>query len=208
MSSVLRCFSSFYLRLRHRAKEEDGLVSDEEIYTYARLVIFAGKWTASLLFKRLNHPNILLISSPASETTANGITSTLHNLCLNPQCLEKVTQEVRTKFNANSEITCRALESCSYLSAVLQETLRMTPPVLSEHARFAPPMGKEIAGRSVPGGTCVVTSRYAAHMSTRNWKEPGRYLPERWLGDPRFVNDHRDASRPFGNGARICLGRT
>ena len=82
----------------------------------------------------------------------------------------------------------------------------MDPPVLLEDKRIVPPLGANIAGRSVPGGTLVTVSRYAAHMSNRNWTEPQKFLPERWTDCGLFPSDRKDTSQPFGAGARICLG--
>lgn len=32
------------------------------------------------------------------------------------------------------------------------------------------------------------------------------FHPERWLDDPRFANDRRDAAQPFAVGPRNCIG--
>lgn len=40
-----------------------------------------------------------------------------------------------------------------------------------------------------------------------HFKYPFEYHPERFLGDPRFVGDNRDALQPFHTGPRNCVGR-
>lgn len=55
------------------------------------------------------------------------------------------------------------------------------------------------------------TSVAAPHISTAlsplNFTDPLRFVPERWLGDPRYKNDKLAASQPFSLGARSCVGK-
>lgn len=48
---------------------------------------------------------------------------------------------------------------------------------------------------------------YAAYRSQRNFKDPDAYIPDRWLGDPRFATDQRDVFHPFSFGHRNCIGK-
>lgn len=36
---------------------------------------------------------------------------------------------------------------------------------------------------------------------------PDEFHPERFLGDPQYSNDDRDALKPFFTGTRDCIGR-
>lgn len=38
------------------------------------------------------------------------------------------------------------------------------------------------------------------------FRNPDEFVPERWLGDPTYKDDIRDAHQPFGVGTRNCLG--
>jgi len=40
-----------------------------------------------------------------------------------------------------------------------------------------------------------------------HFKNPFSYCPDRFLGDPRFASDNRDALQPFHVGPRNCVGR-
>lgn len=55
--------------------------------------------------------------------------------------------------------------------------------------------------------------QWAANLSPRNFTDPTRFILERWL-DPnapreagRFRNDRRDATQPFLQGPRDCIGQ-
>ena len=55
--------------------------------------------------------------------------------------------------------------------------------------------------------TYVQHSTHVAHRSTINFKDPDVFAPERWLGDPEFATDNKEASQPFSVGPRSCIGR-
>lgn len=55
--------------------------------------------------------------------------------------------------------------------------------------------------------TSVAVQQYAVCRSSANFHRPDEFLPQRWLGDPEFANDRREASQPFSIGPRNCIGR-
>ncbi|KAL1873908.1 hypothetical protein Daus18300_003780 [Diaporthe australafricana] len=72
-----------------------------------------------------------------SETTSTAISSTLFYMLRNPEVYDKVVREVRGHFSS-SESNVRlgtALNSCTYLRACLDESLRLSPPAASAQWR-------------------------------------------------------------------------
>lgn len=47
---------------------------------------------------------------------------------------------------------------------------------------------------------------WAMYHNEANFSRPFEFLPERWMGDPAFEDDHLDALKPFHFGPRNCLG--
>jgi cytochrome P450 len=45
------------------------------------------------------------------------------------------------------------------------------------------------------------------YSSPTAFKDPQSFIPERWTGDVRYVNDHHSALQPFSVGPRDCLGK-
>jgi cytochrome P450 len=43
--------------------------------------------------------------------------------------------------------------------------------------------------------------------SARNYKDPDKFVPERWLGDAEYANDKRETWNAFSFGPRNCLGK-
>lgn len=40
------------------------------------------------------------------------------------------------------------------------------------------------------------------------YKDPFLFRPERFMGDPRYASDNKEALQPFHVGPRSCIGRT
>jgi cytochrome P450 len=47
----------------------------------------------------------------------------------------------------------------------------------------------------------------ATYHSPLNFRDPDSFIPERFLGDERFVHDNRSALNPFILGPRNCIGK-
>ncbi|QSZ32316.1 hypothetical protein DSL72_001890 [Monilinia vaccinii-corymbosi] len=145
-----------------------------------------------------------------SETTAVSLTAMLSFLLRYPEKLKILIDEVRGAFTDASQINVEGTLPLEYLFAVIEETLRILPPVPFGLPRTCP--GAVIDGHAVPEGTIVSVSPYTASHDARYWHDPEGWHPERWL--PRahalysglFDHDNREASRPFSTGPRVCLG--
>lgn len=62
-------------------------------------------------------------------------------------------------------------------------------------------------GQWLPAGTDVSVHQMAAYHSPANFRHPGRFAPERWLGgDVEYEHDRRDVHQPFSLGPRNCIG--
>lgn len=55
--------------------------------------------------------------------------------------------------------------------------------------------------------TVVAVHQWAMYHNEDHFKDPFEYHPERWLGDPAFANDNKEAFQPFHVGPRNCIGR-
>ena len=87
-----------------------------------------------------------------SETTATLLSGVTNYLCKLPEVRKRLEEEVRKSCPAENDITLTSTGGLPYLNAVLQEGLRMTPPVPSGSPRIVPPDGARVAGYWIPGG--------------------------------------------------------
>jgi cytochrome P450 len=90
-----------------------------------------------------------------------------------------------------------------YTTAVLNEALRLSPPVYATGREAL--RDTAIDGMPVPKGRTVFVSMAATHRDARFFPDPDAFRPERWLDglDRRLP---RGAFFPFGLGPRMCVG--
>jgi hypothetical protein len=94
--------------------------------------------------------NILIIAG--SETTASALSGTTNYLLRNPTTLAKLVREIRGTYEVEAEINLSTLGKLPYLSAVIEEGLRMAPPVPSGLPRVVPKGGGKVCGEWLPEG--------------------------------------------------------
>jgi len=90
-------------------------------------------------------------------------------------------------------------EEVPLLQAVVQETLRITPPVPAAGNRV---LTTECPVGTAEAGTVVTPSIYLAHHRAESFPEPYRFDAGRFLGERVPPNRFF----PFGGGVRHCLG--
>ncbi|KAI9710968.1 MAG: hypothetical protein M1820_002405 [Bogoriella megaspora] len=124
---------------------------------------------------------ILIIAG--SETTATLLSGATYYLLRNPRVMKRLVDEVRSSFNHESEINLDGTNKLKYMLAVLNEALRVYPPLPGNMPRKVPEGGDTVGGRYVPAGTSVSVCQLAAFRSPENFRDPLSFVPERWLGD-------------------------
>ncbi|KAI1183022.1 cytochrome P450 [Nemania serpens] len=152
------------------------------------------------------HVNAELFMAAGTETTASVLTGVTHYLMANQDKMRILTDEIRPRFKSSKDITLEQLASLPYLNACLREAMRIYPPVPSGLPRVVAEGGNAILGKWVPAGIRVSVHQYSTYRSPDNFRNPDRFAPERWLGDPEYKDDNRSAHQPFSVGTRNCLG--
>lgn len=151
--------------------------------------------------------NASVMMGAGSETTATLLSGATFCLLKNPDVMQKLKDDVRGQWKNYGDITLDEVNKSHYLLAVLQEALRYFPPVPTGFERKVPPGGDVVSGYYIPEGTALSVSSWPSGHSERNFKDPDAFVPERWMGDPRYEDDNRDAIQPFSFGPRNCLGK-
>jgi len=155
--------------------------------------------------------NTLIIAG--SDTTSTTLTATIFYLLHNPKVLDRLNDEVRTKFSSLEEIRSGPLlNSCIYLRACIDEAMRMSPPVGGVLPRTVLPGGMDILGHHIPAGVGVGSPIYALHHNEKFVPNPYHYHPSRWLlSEPgvtvQSVEALHSVFNPFSIGPRGCIGK-
>ena len=163
------------LSLLLAAKDEDGSgLSDREIFDQLITIIVAGH-----------------------ETTAVMLAWAFYCLHRNPDQLAQLQAELAAHpADADPEVIARL----PFLSAVIDETLRLYPPVHIIHRRLQKPL--TLGGYELEPGHVVAAGAFVTHRLESLYPDPERFLPQRFIdrsyGPFEFL--------PYGGGARRCLG--
>ncbi|CAF1486731.1 unnamed protein product [Adineta steineri] len=119
-----------------------------------------------------------------------------------PVIQEKIYQEVRQELG-DDEVTYEKLNQLQYLDMVINETLRMYPPVL----RLDRVASKDyqLGNYLIPKGTIIHAPVYPIHHDFETWPEPEKFIPERFLPAEK-AKRHPMVFLAFGDGPRNCIG--
>jgi cytochrome P450 family 135 len=131
---------------------------------------------------------LLTLLVAGHETTATSLAWAVERLARHPQKLERLRSEASEG------------DSDDYLTATIQETLRLRPVISIVLRRLTEPV--EIGDYELPAGVSVAPCVYLVHRNPEVYPEPDRFLPERFLDNPPGTYTWI----PFGGGVRRCLG--
>ncbi|KXH25643.1 cytochrome P450, partial [Colletotrichum salicis] len=151
--------------------------------------------------------NAMVLIIAGSETTATLLTAATYFLASNPRVIAKVNDEVRSAFTVEDEIDMLSVQNLPYLLAVLDESLRMFSPVPGPSPRAIGEGGDTILGGFILKDTVVDVWHWALYHNPDHFALPEEFIPERFLCDPRFANDAKQALQPFSVGPRNCIGK-
>ncbi|MBU2532167.1 MAG: cytochrome P450, partial [Alphaproteobacteria bacterium] len=115
-----------------------------------------------------------------TETTALTLAWAMYLTSIHPEAAERIRREGEEVLG-DREPTSADYSKLAYTRAVIQETMRIYPPIWGL-IRVA--SGEdEIGGKKVEPGDRIVLFAYGAHHDERFWEEPEKFMPERWMGD-------------------------
>ena len=122
------------------------------------------------------------------ETIATGLVWAIERLSRTPRVRDRLVASIHDE------------EDDGYLDAVVQETLRVRPPIVNAPRTTTTPV--ELGGHRLDTGTAVAAMFSLTHRRADLWPDPQAFRPERFLEGkaPAY------AFVPFGGGIRRCIG--
>ncbi|GAA4537605.1 bifunctional cytochrome P450/NADPH--P450 reductase [Pseudonocardia xishanensis] len=139
------------------------------------------------------------------ETTSGLLSFAIYYLLKDPAAMERARAEVDAVLGDDAEPTFDQVLRLTYVRQVLDEALRLWPtaPAFTRHALVDTTLG----GYDVPAGTQASVLIPALH------RDPAAWGPDADRFDPEHMSAERVAAlpphayKPFGTGARACIGR-
>ena len=137
-----------------------------------------------------------------TETTALTLAWAMYEVSKRPEARERIRREGDEVYG-NREPNAADYSALAYTRAVIQETMRIYPPVWMLIRVATKP--DVIDGKEIRPGDRVALFSYGAHHSEKYWEDPEEFRPERWLGDAAKKRKPY-TYLPFGGGKRSCIG--
>ncbi len=137
-----------------------------------------------------------------TETTALTLAWALYETSRNPEAAERIRREGQEVYG-DREPTAADYPALAYTRAVVQETMRLYPPIWGLIRVASKP--DVIAGKEIKPGDRVVLFAYGAHHNPKFWDEPEAFRPERWMAGAA-KKQVKYSYLPFGGGKRSCIG--
>jgi len=136
------------------------------------------------------------------ETTALALTFTWFLLAQHPTVEERLVAELDGELRGDAP-DVGDVRNLSYLDRVVQESMRLYPPVPGIVREATAP--DEIAGYPIPEGATITINQWTVHRDSRFYDDPMSFRPDRWT-DEMEQSLPRLAYFPFSAGPRRCVG--
>nr|GFA55905.1 isoflavone 3'-hydroxylase-like [Tanacetum cinerariifolium] len=141
-----------------------------------------------------------VLLSAGTDTSSGTMEWMLSHLLNNPEALKKAHAEIDSYVGDNRLVNESDLPNLPYLRCIINETMRINPPgplVFHESAKNC-----IVRGYHIPSGTMLLMNLWAMQNDPKNWEDPKKFKPERFVG----LEGSRDGYKlmPFGAGRRRC----
>lgn len=162
---------------KHRCPYTQAKLTEEELFSEAALMLFAGH-----------------------ETTANALNWLFITLSKYPELRTNLRKEIRSVLK-NKILEINDLEQMPLVKALVMEVLRLFPsfPAVPRYCLN----DDVIDGYLIPARSMIIVNIAMIHRHPEFWSNPEGFDPYRFI-DHKLK--HKYAFLPFINGPRVCIG--
>jgi cytochrome P450 len=153
---------------------------------------------------KLLRDEIMTLLLAGHETVASTLTWTWYLLTQHPEAQEHLHAEL-DQILAGRVPTMKDLPQLNYTRMVLEEAMRLYPPVWQLMRRAI--QNDEIDGYYIPANSYILWSPYVSHRHPDFWEKPEQFYPEHFSTECSTKRP-RHAYMPFSSGPRVCIGNT
>jgi len=198
-----------FLRIRRRLEEiVDGLVALHREEGSSRqdivdlLLAARDPQTGHGMSEKQMRDEIITLMLAGHETSSTALTWTFYLLSQHPDIERRLRGELANVLGGRAAMS-DDLPRLPYLKQVVQESMRLYPPVWGIARRSAEEV--EFSGYRVPRDAYIAITMYALHRHPDYWPEAERFDPDRFAAN-RTESRHSYCYLPFAAGPRACIG--
>lgn len=139
------------------------------------------------------------------DTSSTAVEWLLSEVFRQPRIMKKIQQELEQTIGLERMVEEDDLDNLKYLNMVVKESFRLHPPVplLLPHEAMEE---CTIEGYHVPKNSRIIINAWSIGRDPNTWKDPEKFIPERFDGsDVHFWGQNFELI-PFGSGRRRCPG--
>ncbi len=146
---------------------------------------------------------LIVLFMAGHETTANVLAWAWYLISQSPDVAVKFYAEI-DEVLGGSQATFDDVSKLKYTRAILDETMRLYPPVpiLSRQSLKE----DEIRGRKIPPNSIMLIVPWLIQRHKKHWDKPDAFIPERFM--PGAPKPEKFTYLPFSAGPRVCIGKS
>ncbi|KAH6938099.1 hypothetical protein HPB50_006776 [Hyalomma asiaticum] len=192
-------------RAGQRPRREDMIQMILDAQENARNGSYATGQKVKTLEDRHVRSNAVVLLIAGFDTTASALAFLLHLVAKHPDEQTKILDELEQRFPGVRDLSFEQLHELERLDMVVNEALRLFPPVPLMVARRCI-QNTTVLGHFIPEGVNIIAPAWYVHRDPDLWREPERFMPDRFSAE-ESKGRHSAAYFPFGLGQRTCLGK-
>jgi len=141
------------------------------------------------------------------DTTSTAMSFMAHEIAVNPDVQKKLQREIDDALKeSNGEVTYEIINRLEYLNAVINESLRLYPPIpfLERVCETTHELLPSLPGEKpfvVKKGMVFWIPVFALHRDEKYYDQPNKFRPERFLDNAHYPSLYLS----FGVGPRMCI---
>lgn len=150
--------------------------------------------------------NTILFFIAGFDTSSTTMNFTLYELARNPEIQKKTRDEINTVLaKHDGKITYEALQEMTYLQQVIDEAMRLWPPLITLGRICTKDYILRDTDVVIEKGTSVMISPLGLGRDPEYFPNPEKFDPERFTPEEK-AKRHPYIHIPFGEGPRNCIG--
>ncbi|OJJ48141.1 hypothetical protein ASPZODRAFT_157934 [Penicilliopsis zonata CBS 506.65] len=178
-------------------KDESGLTADERMDIVSEMCdhIIAGHETSGIAL------TYLVYEMSKNRDLQDALRAELTSA---PSLLV----EIKNKLRAPDVSLTKQLDALPFLDSVIQEILRLVPPIGGPQTRLTPSHRPTKLGDfdEIPPGIRISARAYCLHRNPAVFPDPDRFNPYRWMEPGEHLKEMKRWFWAFGSGGRMCIG--